>query len=153
LLDRLDAYLGGRVAEEIVFGDVSTGAENDLDRATALVRHMVTRCGMSAALGLATFDGSSPDPGYFPPVGRGEHYSESTAKLVDDEVRRVLAAAHERVRRTLGDRRAQLDRIAKRLLECEVLDQQTLLRLIAGDDAPAPGTQHLASDAAIASNG
>lgn len=153
LLDRLDAYLGGRVAEEIVFGDVSTGAENDLDRATALVRHMVTRYGMSEALGLATFDGGSPDPGYFPPGGRGEHYSESTAKLVDDEVRRVLAAAHERVRRTLGDRRTQLDRIAKRLLECEVLDQQTLLRLIAGDDAPAPGTQHRAPDGAIASNG
>jgi cell division protease FtsH len=153
LLDRLDAYLGGRVAEEIVFGDVSTGAENDLDRATALVRHMVTRCGMSAALGLATFDSSSSDPGYLPAAGRGEHYSESTAKLVDDEIRRVLAAAHERVRRTLGDRRAQLDRIAKRLLECEVLDQQTLLRLIAGDEAPAPGTQHRAPDAAVASNG
>jgi cell division protease FtsH len=152
LLDRLDAYLGGRVAEEIVFGDVSTGAENDLDRATALVRHMVTRYGMSEALGLATFDDSSPGLGYFPPAQRGERYSESTAKLVDEEVRRGLAAAHERVRRTLGERRAQLDRIAKRLLECEVLDQETLLKLIATDDAPAPCVQHRSPDADIASN-
>jgi cell division protease FtsH len=73
--------------------------------------------------------------------GRGERFSESTAKLVDDEVRRTLAEAHERVTRTLAERREQLDRIARRLLECEVLDQATLLQVMAGDAAPAAGRQ------------
>jgi cell division protease FtsH len=150
LLDRLDAYLGGRVAEEIVFGDVSTGAENDLDHATALARHMVTRYGMSEQLGLATFESGAPGPGYFPADGRGEHYSESTAKLVDDEVRRALAEAHERVTRTLADNREQLDRIATRLLACEVLDHETLLRLMAGDEMPATARQHGVSGAVAA---
>jgi cell division protease FtsH len=150
LLDRLDAYLGGRVAEEIVFGDVSTGAENDLDRATALVRHMVTRYGMSDRLGLVTFNSGDPGLSYLPAGGRGEHYSESTAKLVDDEVRRALSEAHERVTRTLGDSRVQLDRIAKRLLECEVLDQETLLELMAGDEVSATGRPHSAPDVAPA---
>ncbi|ABE31065.1 ATP-dependent metallopeptidase HflB family protein [Paraburkholderia xenovorans LB400] len=150
LLDRLDAYLGGRVAEEIVFGDVSTGAENDLDRATALVRHMVTRYGMSERLGLFTFDSSDPGVGYPSAGGRGERFSESTAKLVDDEVRRELAEAHERVTRTLADSRAQLDRIARRLLECEVLDQATLLQLMTGDAAPPTALQQNATAAASA---
>ncbi|SDI34582.1 ATP-dependent zinc metalloprotease FtsH [Paraburkholderia phenazinium] len=135
LLDRLDAYLGGRVAEEIAFGDVSTGAENDLERATALVRHMVTRYGMSDEMGLVTLGDDEPRAGYFPGFGRGERYSESTAKVIDDEVRHVLADAHERVMRTLGEQRVQLDRIAKRLLECEVIDHATLLKLISGDEA------------------
>ena len=136
LLDRLDAYLGGRVAEEIVFGDVSTGAESDLDRATALVRHMVTRYGMSEKLGLATVGDGDSRAGYFPGAGGSDSCSESTAKLIDDEVRRVLTEAHERVMRTLVERRAQLDRIAKRLLECEVLDRDALLKLLA-DSEPA----------------
>lgn len=153
LLDRLDAYLGGRVAEEIVFGDVSTGAENDLDRATALVRHMVTRYGMSEQLGLFTFDSSDPGMGYPSAAGRGERFSESTAKLVDDEVRRELAEAHERVTRTLAGSRAQLDRIARRLLECEVLDQATLLQLMAGDAAPASAPQQNATEVASAGTG
>ncbi|ASW00413.1 ATP-dependent zinc metalloprotease FtsH [Paraburkholderia aromaticivorans] len=146
LLDRLDAYLGGRVAEEIVFGDVSTGAENDLDRATTLVRHMVTRYGMSEPLGLFTFDSSDPGLAYPSAAGRGERFSESTAKLVDDEVRRALAEAHERVTRTLADRREQLDRIARRLLECEVLDEACLLQLMAGGAVPATAPQQGAPD-------
>ncbi len=126
LLDRLDALLGGRVAEEIVFGDVSTGAENDLDRATAMARHMVERCGMSERLGLATFS-SAPAPLSVD----GVRYSESTAQLVDEEVRRLLNEAHDRVSSTLRERRAPLERIAQRLLEKEVLDHDALLQLIA----------------------
>ncbi|RDU99371.1 ATP-dependent zinc metalloprotease FtsH [Trinickia dinghuensis] len=134
LLDRLDALLGGRVAEEIVFGDVSTGAANDLDRASALARHMVTRCGMSERLGLATF-GDMQEAGGFPaPPGR-ERYAEGTAALIDEEVRRLLGEAHERVTRTLRERREPLARIAKRLLEIEVIDHETLLQLIDGGAA------------------
>jgi cell division protease FtsH len=135
LLDRLDALLGGRVAEEIVFGDVSTGAENDLDRASALARHMVTRCGMSARLGLATF-GDTQAAGVLPAPSGRERYSEGTAALIDEEVRRLLGEAHERVMRTLRERREPLERVAKRLLESEVIDHETLLQLI-GEKAPA----------------
>jgi cell division protease FtsH len=101
LLDRLDASLGGRVAEEIVFGDVSTGAQNDLDQATALARHMIVRCGMSRALGLATFDGNDAYGGANWQPRRAMRYSEHTAELIDEEVRRMLAEAHDRVRKTL----------------------------------------------------
>ena len=146
LLDRLDALLGGRVAEEIVFGDVSTGAANDLDRASALARHMVTRCGMSERLGLATF-GDAQDAGVFPaPPGR-ERYGEGTAALIDEEVRRLLGEAHERVARTLRERRDPLERIAKRLLESEVIDHDTLLQLIDGGVAPASPEASITPDA------
>ncbi|MGN6808468.1 MAG: ATP-dependent zinc metalloprotease FtsH [Trinickia sp.] len=135
LLDRLDALLGGRVAEEIVFGDVSTGAENDLDRASALARHMVTRCGMSERLGLATFV-DMPAAGGLAGTPGLERYSEGTAALIDEEVRRLLGEAHERVMRTLRERREPLERIARRLLESEVIDHETLLQMI-GEAAPA----------------
>ncbi|CAM2195099.1 ATP-dependent zinc metalloprotease FtsH [Paraburkholderia sp. A1RI_3L] len=149
LLDRLDALLGGRVAEEIAFGDVSTGAENDLERATAMARHMVARYGMSERIGLATFgdaDGNAPFP--FAPGASGERCSESTAQLIDEEVRRLLAESHERVMRTLMARRDALERIAQRLLEQEVLDHETLLRLIAGEDAKAGESEGEAADPA-----
>lgn len=140
LLDRLDALLGGRVAEELVFGDVSTGAANDLDRASALARHMVTRCGMSERLGLATFGDAQDTTGVFPaPAGR-ERYGEGTAALIDEEVRRLLGEAHERVTRTLLERREPLERIAKRLLESEVIDHDTLLQLIDGGAVSAAST-------------
>ena len=135
LLDRLDALLGGRVAEEIVFGDVSTGAENDLDRATAMARHMVERYGMSERVGLTTLNSTA-----YPVPNDGTRYSENTARLVDEEVRRLLRESHERVERTLRERRAPLERIAKRLLECEVLDHDALMRLIDESEA-APGAE------------
>jgi cell division protease FtsH len=132
LLDRLDALLGGRVAEEIVFGDVSTGAQNDLERATAMARHMVAHYGMSERLGLAAFDDGQTPPGT--PVDNrcGEH----TVQLIDDEVRALLAEAHARVAATLGERRAALERIAQRLLQSEVIDHLALLALI----EPPPGS-------------
>lgn len=136
LLDRLDVLLGGRVAEEIVFGDVSTGAENDLDRASALARHMVVRCGMSERLGLSTF-GDAEDAALFRAQPGHPHYSECTAALIDDEVRRLLGEAHERVTDTLLERREPLERIARRLLECEVIDHEALLRLISDGGSQA----------------
>src|SRR5262249_11800503 len=89
LLDRLDVLLGGRVAEEIIFGDVSTGAQDDLQRATDLVRHMITRYGMSEALGLATFE--EPPPAIFlqVPAGGVKEYSEETARMIDSEIQQL----------------------------------------------------------------
>jgi cell division protease FtsH len=139
LLDRLDVLLGGRVAEEIVFGDVSTGAENDLERATAMARHMVARYGMSERIGLATL-GESADPMGLPGFEswRGSPCSDDTARLVDEEIRGVLNDAHARVMATLQAQRAPLERIARLLLEREVLDHELLQKSIEGQ--PVPGT-------------
>src|SRR2546425_2450709 len=114
LSDRLDVLLGGRAAEELIFGDVSTGAQDDLQRATGIARHMVTRYAMSETLGLATF--GEPQQALFLPVPSGQprDYSERTAEAIDAEIQRLLNAAHERVRATLGAKRATLEALAKR---------------------------------------
>ncbi len=131
LLDRLDVLLGGRVAEEIIFGDVSTGAHDDLQRASDLVRHMVTQYGMSDELGLGTFE--RPRSGLFlggPGPGDRE-YSEDTARMIDAEMRRLLEAAHLRVQTTLKEKRNLLEVLAKVLIEKEVVDRDALIALLA----------------------
>ena len=131
LLDRLDVLLGGRVAEELVFGDVSTGAQDDLQRATDIARHMVARYGMSAALGLATFE--PPRQALFlnvPSMAQRE-YSEETARRIDDEIRTLFEAAHERVRQTLTAKRDVLTSLAKLLIEKEVVSRDDLTALLA----------------------
>jgi len=131
LLDRIDVLLGGRVAEEIVFGDISTGAQNDLQRVTDLARHMVTQYGMSETLGLVTFEEPRSNPFMnMPGMGRSREYSEKTAQAIDDEVRTIVADSRERVRETLTKRRAALDAMAKLLLEKEVIDRKGLEELL-----------------------
>ncbi|ONS52649.1 cell division protein FtsH [Burkholderia cenocepacia] len=135
LLDRLDVLLGGRVAEEIAFGDVSTGAQNDLERATALARHMVMQYGMSDRLGLMTLD-DAVSQGGVPAVwtpGDG-HCSEHTAQLIDEEVRALLDDAHARVAATLGEHRDALERIASSLLQHESIGHDRLTALITPPD-------------------
>ena len=130
LLERLDVLLGGRTAEEIVFGEVSTGAQDDLQRATDLVRHMITRYGMSDALGLATFE--APRQALFlqVPTGAPREYSEETALVIDAEIQTLLEAAHTRVRVTLTAQRALLESLAKLLIAHEVVDRTALTRLL-----------------------
>jgi len=135
LLDRLDVFLGGRVAEEIIFGDVSTGAHDDLQRASDLARHMVTQYGMSDALGLGTFE--RPRQALFlrgPSVGERE-YSEDTARVIDDEMRKLLEAARQRVRETLEEKRNILEALAKLLIEKEAVDRNALTTLLAAPRA------------------
>ncbi|HEY5868026.1 MAG TPA: ATP-dependent zinc metalloprotease FtsH [Candidatus Tectomicrobia bacterium] len=131
LLDRLDVLLGGRTAEEIVLGDISTGAQDDLQRATDLVRHMITRYGMSDVLGLATFE--APRQALFlqVPTGAPREYSEDTARVIDTEIQQFLEAAHTRVRATLTAKRAVLESLARLLITHEVVDRQALDRLLA----------------------
>jgi cell division protease FtsH len=131
LLDRLDVLLGGRVAEEIVFSDVSTGAQNDLQRATDLARHMVTQYGMSERLGLATF--AEPRGSFLnvPGLPVATEYSDGTAHAIDEEVMQLLADARTRVLKTLGDRRPALGALAKLLLEKETIDRAALGELLA----------------------
>ncbi|MBI3455241.1 MAG: ATP-dependent metallopeptidase FtsH/Yme1/Tma family protein [Candidatus Rokubacteria bacterium] len=135
LLDRLDVLLGGRVAEEIVFGDVSTGAHDDLQRATDIARHMVTRYGMSEALGLATFE--EPRQALFLPVPAGgpKEYSEETGRIIDTEIRNLMEAAHVRVRETLTAKRPVLEALAKLLIEKEVVTREALTGLLSAAEA------------------
>ena len=131
LLDRLDVLLGGRVAEELVYEDVSTGAQDDLQRATDMARHMITQYGMSDRLGQVTFD--APRPGTFLSAPEGTqrgNYSEETAKLIDEEIARLIHEAYARVRVTLTEKRAALDAIAAMLLKDEVLDRAALDQIL-----------------------
>jgi cell division protease FtsH len=131
LLDRLDVLLGGRVAEQLAFGEVSTGAQNDLQRATDLARHMVTQYGMGETLGPAVVDTRPVNP-FLGEAGiavRGE-CSEETARQIDAEVRRLLKDAEDRVRVTLESARGQLEALAQMLLEHETVERETLLGLL-----------------------
>jgi cell division protease FtsH len=130
LLDRLDVLLGGRTAEEIIFGEVSTGAQDDLQRATDLARHMITRYGMSEVLGLATFE--APRQALFlqVPTGASQEYSEETARVIDAEIQQLLEAAHARARTTLTAKRALLESLGKMLITHEVVDRRALTQLL-----------------------
>jgi cell division protease FtsH len=135
LLDRLDVLLGGRVAEELMLGDVSTGAQDDLQRATDMARHMVARYGMSEALGLAVFE--VPRHALFlnvPSMAQRE-YSEETARRIDTEIQRLLEASHGRVRETLTAQRDVLTSLAKLLIEKEVVSRDDLTALLASAKA------------------
>jgi cell division protease FtsH len=110
--------LGGRVAEEVAFGDVTTGAEGDIDQVTALARHMVGRWGMSEKVGMLAVlprDGDSPFS--------ADGFSQRTREIVDEEVRRIVNDAYARVVTLLTDERGRLDAIADALLERETLDE------------------------------
>jgi cell division protease FtsH len=130
LLDRLDVLLGGRVAEELIFGDVSTGAQDDLQRATDIARHMVTRYGMSDALGLATFEEPRRAAYLDVNVPAVREYGEATADKIDAETTRLLQTAHARVRTTLAQNRTALEALATLLIEHEVVDRETLSKLL-----------------------
>ncbi len=147
---RLDVLLGGRVAEALVFGDISTGAHNDLTRATDIARSMVKEYGMSDRLGPVAFDNTRRTFLGAEMNGRGE-YSEETAQAIDEEVRRILDASQARVRTLLGDHRAVLERVAKRLLEQEVIEGAALMAMLAEHKkAPAP-VQETGADSRCAS--
>jgi cell division protease FtsH len=132
LLDRLAVLLGGRVAEELVFGDVSTGAQNDLQRATDIVRSMVAEYGMSDRLGLVTYE--SPRQPMFPPEGYSPNktYSETKATQIDEEISAVMELAHQKVRNILSKRRKVLDELARLLSEKELVQGQELRDMLAG---------------------
>jgi len=148
LLDRLDVLLGGRVAEQIVYGDVSTGAQNDLQRATDMARQMITQFGMSEQLGLATYE-DMPNPLFAGPglmPRQRKEYSESTAQIIDTEVRTILADASQRVKQTLLANRYRLDALARLLLEQEVVDRPSLELLLSEKVTPLPtGKPHPAT--------
>jgi len=130
LLARICVLLGGRVAEEIVFGDISTGAQNDLQRATEIARTMITQFGMSEKLGLASLEGARTATFLMVPTQSSKEYSEETARLIDEEVKEILTEAHTRARDLLISRRAALEELAQLLLEKEVVDRPALQAIL-----------------------
>ena len=132
LKDRLAVLLGGRVAEEVVFGEASTGAQNDLYRATDIARSMVKEYGMTDKLGLVTFERERRPTFLEVPnwMGGGRDYSETTARLIDEEVERIVGEAHEKVTEILTRRREELGKAAEILLEREVLEGDEFREII-----------------------
>ena len=131
LQSELAVLLGGRSAEEIAFGEISTGAQNDLQRATDIARSMVTEFGMSDALGVVNYNGHKRSAFLDNPFmqERG-NYAEDTAQQIDAEVKRILTEAHDEARRILRERRHELDELSKRLLVKEVVEGEELRSLM-----------------------
>jgi len=138
LKSELAVLLGGRSAEEIAFGEISTGARNDLQRATDIARAMVTEYGMSESLGAVNYDGQRGTKFIDTPFmnERGPH-SEDTAQKIDFEVSRIIGDAHNEARRLLRERRDILDELSARLLDKEVVEGDELRALL----GPVPPKQ------------
>jgi len=143
LLTQLVTLLGGRSAEEVAIGRITTGAENDLQRVTAIARQMVTRWGMSERLGTISFsERSSPFAG-INDVAAPSDYSETTAEAIDEEVERIVSMCHDRARELLSTHRATLDRIAQELRRQETIDANQLRQIMDETGAIPASTQGL----------
>ena len=139
-LAEISTLMGGRVAEELCFEEISTGAQNDLERATQVARAMVAEYGMSEKIGPLSFGGggfrSSEGGAMFP--GEGPQLSGATAQIVDEEVARLVNFAHERAKKILSERRPMLDRLSELLMTSEVIEGEDLLAYFEGR-RPVPG--------------
>jgi cell division protease FtsH len=148
LRDRLAFALGGRAAEEIVFGEISTGAQNDLQQATEIARAMVVEFGMSARLGPLSYGRNGFRSAEGRPLFPGERpeISEETARVVDEEVARLVNEARDRALEILGNERDLLDKLSKVLIEREVIEGSELRRYVDGD-VPIPTQEELRQEA------
>jgi cell division protease FtsH len=141
LQDRLAILLGGRTAEEISFNQVSTGAQNDLEKATEIARAMVVEYGMSPKVGPLSYGHDGRMNGN--PFGDRPEMSDATARIVDEEVARLVNDAHERATRVLADDRPLLDRLAAVLMVQEVIEGIDLIAYVAGEKPiPEPSEVH-----------
>jgi cell division protease FtsH len=131
LLDQLAYAMGGRVAEEIVFHDPTTGASNDIEKASAIARKMVTEYGMSDAVGAIKLGTSAGEPFLGRDYGHERDYSESVASTIDAEVRKLVEAAHDEAWEVLTQHRDVLDELVLRLLDKETLNQHELAEVFA----------------------
>ena len=131
ILDQLAYALGGRVAEEIIFHDPSTGASNDIEKATGMARKMVTEFGMSERIGAVKLGQSQGEVFLGRDMGHQRDYSENVATIVDEEVRRFIEAAHDEAWHALNDNRDILDRLVLELLEHETLNAKELAEIFA----------------------
>ncbi|ADB35465.1 ATP-dependent metalloprotease FtsH [Kribbella flavida DSM 17836] len=131
MLDKLAYMLGGRAAEEMVFHDPTTGASNDIEKATSLARAMVTQYGMTERLGAIKFGQDSGEPFLGRDLGSQRNYSEEIAAAVDEEVGKLILNAHQEAFDILAENRAVLDHLVEELLEKETLDKGEIARIFA----------------------
>jgi cell division protease FtsH len=129
LIGRIMAALGGRAAEEVALGSITTGAENDLQQVTLIARNMVTRWGMSMRVGLLSFSDRPSPFGLGGDMGQRD-FSEATATVVDEETRELVQTAYQRVKHLIEGHRATLDRIADELRRHETLDSRQLTQIL-----------------------
>lgn len=141
MLEELIVLLGGRVAEALVLDDISTGASNDIERATKIVRAMVTKYGMSDKLGPITYgqDGSNPFLGK--EMGHVSNYSEQTASEIDGEIQRIISTAYQQTEEILKEHMDELHRLAGVLFEQEKLDAEAFLEVMSGNLLPGSSAE------------
>ena len=132
LTDTMAMTLGGRAAEEIVFGEITTGASNDLEKVTETAKQMVMRFGMSERLGPRVFGHDRGQPFLGREFSSEPDYSDEIAREIDDEIRRIVEAAHQTAKDLLTDKRDELDKISKILLERETIDADQFVALLEG---------------------
>lgn len=137
-IDELSGLLGGRAAEELVFADVTTGASNDLERATDLARAMVTRYGMSEKLGPRTFGNREELVFLGREISEQRNYSEQVAEQIDEEVRRIISGAYAKAREILTTYRERLDAVANRLIHEETIEGAEFEAMFTDLPKPAP---------------
>lgn len=130
MYDNLAVFLAGRVAEEIFCDDITTGASNDLERATKMARQMVTRYGMTEALGNQVYGEANHEVFLGRDYSATPDYSEATAQRIDEEVSRIISKAHEVARATLNERKDQMDLMVSILLDRETVDGEALEALL-----------------------
>lgn len=136
LLDRVSTLLGGRVAEKLVLKDVSTGAQNDLERATQIVRQMIMEYGMSDTLGPITLGKKQDQVFLGRDLGRDRDYSEEIAKAIDQEIRKTIDDCFQKAQDILEKESSKLERIAQALLERETIDAAEIKALVEGRELP-----------------
>ncbi len=146
LLDQLAYAMGGRVAEEVVFHDPTSGASNDIEKATGTAKRMVTEFGMSALIGSVKLGAASGEMFLGRDMGHSRDYSDELAEQVDKEVRNLIEAAHDEAYQLVLENRAVLDRLATTLLEKETLDQAELAEIFKDVKKLPPRPQWLSSD-------
>jgi cell division protease FtsH len=130
--DTMAMTLGGRAAEEIVFGEITTGASNDLEKVTETAKQMVMRYGMSERLGPRVFGHDRSMPFLGREFSSEPDYSDEIAREIDDEIRRIVEEAHQTAKDLLVEHREDLDRISKLLLERETIDAEQFVKLLEG---------------------
>ena len=135
LTDTMAMTLGGRAAEEIVFGEITTGASNDLEKVTETAKQMVMRFGMSERLGPRVFGHDRGQPFLGREFSSEPDYSDEIAREIDDEIRRIVESAHQTAKGLLGERREDLDQISNLLLERETIDADQFAALLEGKSA------------------
>jgi cell division protease FtsH len=132
LMDNLAMTLGGRAAEEVVFSEITTGAANDIEKATSIAKQMIMRYGMSEELGPRTLGHNQAMPFLGREFAQEPDYSEEVARQIDEEVRRIIEDAHQRAKDLLAERREQLDAIATILIQRETLERVEFEALLDG---------------------